>query len=121
MLYSDCVQVANPLSGTKHKLFTVYMTLGKKQMINFFNVIFCSNVCLTSTPGTSFSYMPYRILLFLIIFPLPYPIAFPIEFSYFGLGKNESWHANHLAMYRNYRYLECLTLKNSCMYSIENY
>ena len=29
ILYSDCVQVANPLSGAKHKMFCVYLSLGK--------------------------------------------------------------------------------------------
>jgi hypothetical protein len=29
MLYSDAVQVANPLGGGKHKMFMLYMTLGK--------------------------------------------------------------------------------------------
>jgi len=29
MLYSDAVQVTNPLGGSKHKLFCIYMTIGK--------------------------------------------------------------------------------------------
>jgi hypothetical protein len=37
VFYSDVVQVANPLGGGKHKMFCMYMSLGKNNSVGFRN------------------------------------------------------------------------------------